>query len=520
VWGDVKSPHTFINDMKRILRSPALTWWFLGIITAGLFLIYLSILPDHLVTISNAGDGGDFMAALLTHGIPHPTGYPTYMLLGQAFLFIPWSTPYFKVALLSAIATACAAGLLFLWVAKEFGDDRNSGVWVGSLAALAWGTAPLVFSQAVIVEVYSLQSLLVMCNLWWITFLMKGVKSPRERILVSGLAFTVGLSLGNHITILFLFPAWICALFCAYRSGNSVRFLGLQIAFALAGCLVYLYLPLSARNYPAINWGNPQTVSGFWWEISGRAYQGSLFAVPFRELLNRIPAFARLLLDQFGILGLIIGLIGAVMMEGLKKPVVWLLIWLFAAYCIFSLGYTTNDSFLYLIPAFMVFSIWVGSGLLYLARWKLYTIPLGILAGGLLVVFLLVRVPFTRTSLDPRKDVQAAAYAENYLNSAPQGAILLSSSSEDTFPLWYYHFGLGVRPDIHIILLPLTQFVWYQQTIHKVYPDLLVPLYAESPYTDWGEQVPTLNPALEVCRSAPDASAKDGIAFSCSVTVK
>jgi len=472
--------------------------------------------------MSNAGDGGDLLAAMLTHGVPHPTGYPTYMLLGQVFLLIPWNTPYFRVSLLSAISTACAAGLLFLWVAKELTNDRKSGLWVGVTAAIAWGTAPLVFSQAVIVEVYGLQSFLIMCNIWWITLLIKGVLSHKERILVGALAFTVGLSLGNHITVLFLIPAWIYALFRAYRNGHPARFLMLQIALCLAGCLVYLYLPFSARNYPAINWGNPQTWAGFWWEISGRAYQGMLFAIPLPELFSRIGAFARLLFDQFSIIGLIIGLIGAVMMEGLNRSMVWVFIWLAGACSIFALGYNTNDSFLYLIPTFIVFSIWIGSGVLYLIKWRLQwrlqTIPLGMLACGLLMLFLLVRLPFTRNSVDPRKDIQAGAYAEDYLNSAPQGAILLTNSDEDTFPLWYFHFGLGVRPDLHIILLPLTQFVWYQKTIHHVYPDLLVPLYAESPYTDWGEEIPTLNPALQVCKSQPDASAQYGIAFGCSVT--
>jgi hypothetical protein len=506
--------------MRKILHSSASFWWFLGVITAGLFILYLSILPDHLVTMSNAGDGGDLLAALLTHGIPHPTGYPTYMLLGQVFLLIPWSTPYFRVGLLSSIATACAAGLLFLWVANELTFDRKTGLWIGIAAALAWGTAPLVFSQAVIVEVYALQSLLVMCNIWWITLLIKGVKSHKERILASMLAFTVGLSLGNHITIIFLIPAWIYALYRAYRNGHSGIFLSLQIALALAGCLVYVYLPLSARHYPAINWGNPQTWSGFWWEISGRAYQGMLFTIPLRELFSRIAAFARLLLDQFGLLGLIIGLIGAVIMEGLNKSMACVFIWLVAACSIFSLGYNTNDSFLYLIPCFIVFSIWIGSGVVYLLKWRLRTIPFGLLAGGLLLVFLLVRIPFTRTLVDPRRDIQAGSYAENYLKSAPQGAILLTNSDEDTFPLWYYHFGLGLRPDVHIILLPLTQFVWYQKTIHAIYPDLLVPLYAESPYTDWGDEIPVLNPALKVCQSKPDVSAKYGVAFSCSVIAK
>jgi hypothetical protein len=470
------------------------------------------------VTINNGGDGGDLLSAMLTHGIPHPTGYPTYMVLGQLFLRIPISTLYFRAALLSALSSACAAGLLFLWVTKEVVRDQKLSWLAGIVAALAWGTAPLIFSQAVIVEVYSLQSLFFIINLWWISLLSRRSISIKGKIWLSLLALAVGMSLGNHITILFLAPVWIYSLIVSRRNGNSLIFLFSQIGLILAGGLIYLYLPLSARNYPAVDWGNPQSWTGLWWEVSGKAYQGMLFQIPFISLLGRIEAAAKLLLDQFGILGLVIGLVGAVTSEKIKNPVRWILAWVFFSALVFSLGYNTNDSYLYLIPSLTVFSIWLGIGAIDLINIKWRSLPLGNLAGLALLLFLIVRIPFTRQIVDARKDNRAVIYAEDYLRSAPQNAILLTNGDEDTFPLWYYHFGLKQRPDIRIILLPLTQFVWYQETLRHTYPDLVLPPDFEGSSTAWGDAIPKLNPERPVCESRPDVKASYGVAVSCPTT--
>jgi hypothetical protein len=120
--------------------------------------------------------------------------------------------------------------------------------------------------------------------------------------------------------------------------------------------------------------------------------------------------------------------------------------------------------------------------------------------------------------VDARKDNRAVNYAENYLRSAPPNAILLTNGDEDTFPLWYYHFGLKQRPDIRIILLPLTQFVWYQETLRHTYPDLVLPPDFESSSTAWGDAISSLNPERPVCESRPDAKASYGVAVSCPMT--
>ena len=48
-------------------------------------------------------------------GVPHPTGYPLYCLLGKAFsLLVPWGNLAWRLNLFSAVTTAVGVGLLYL----------------------------------------------------------------------------------------------------------------------------------------------------------------------------------------------------------------------------------------------------------------------------------------------------------------------------------------------------------------------------------------------------------------------
>jgi len=92
-----------------------------------------------------------------------------------------------------------------------------------------------------------------------------------------------------------------------------------------------------------------------------------------------------------------------------------------------------------------------------------------------------------------------------------------TTTDQDTFPLWYYHFGLHERPDLRIVVLPLTQFVWYQQSLAHTYPDLKFPnIYAEDlPNADWGQQIQGLNPERVVCTTRLTTETETGVAYQC-----
>jgi len=492
-------------------------WIVSGFTSLLTWCIYLIIAPTRLSNANYGVDAGDYLSAMLTGGIPHPTGYPTYTLLGILFQFIPISTPVFRGVLVSLIPAAIGAGLIAYWIGFVIGEKSITSLVAAFIAGLAWGTSPLLFSQAVMVEVHGLQSLIVVLVLWWITLTLKGSSKSYGKMLLL-LSFLFGLGFGNHITIVLMLPAVLITLVVTLRRGLSWKFIFAEAVFGMIGLLVYLYLPLRAHAYPPINWGNPQTLDGFLWLVTGNPYRGLLFSVARPILLERISSIPRLLFDQYGALGLLAGVVGLIQFPFRDKWLRGLLIWIFGVYLAFAIGYNTEDSVAYLLPALLVYAIWIGLAIpsLWVIKWK--KIPIGLLLTLSIALNVFIRIPGTLSRLDARSQDQQAQYAELFLSEAPKNALIFTSASEDTFPLWYYHFGQKVRPDIRVVVLPLTQFVWYQEVIVHVYPDLShPPINTEDvPNADWGRMLRGLNPERPVCYSQVSGESDLGITYNCT----
>lgn len=488
-----------------------------ALVTFIVAFLYLSIAPTRLTSANFGGDAGDFLSAILTRGIPHPTGYPTYTILGILFQYLPVSTPVFRGVLGSLIPASLAAGLLTAWVLFVCGEKTALYLSAAAIAGLAWGTAPLLFSQAVIVEVHGLQSLFMVLTLWWITFNLRP-DSQNYVGWILGLSLLVGLGFGNHILGALLLPAALLAWIIFVKRTGSWALVLVQLVMILVGLLVYIYLPLSARGYSPVNWGNPQTWSGFLWEVTGNPYRGLLFGAAVPVVWERIRSVSSLLMDQFGPLGLVAGAIGAIQFSFPIKWLRWILVWSFIVYFIVAIGYNTLDSVGYLLPAVMVYAIWIGLAVvsLWSLNWK--RIPVGIILIVLLVVFMGIRIPGTRDRLDPRLQDEPARFAEQLLKDAPRDAIVFTTTDGDTFPLWYYHFGLHARSDLRVVVRSLTQFVWYQQTLEHTYPDLEYPpnYNQDRPDIAWGEQLSSLNPDRPVCDTQLNADSETGISYQCS----
>ena len=528
------------------------------------FIVALSLISHQLTTANFGADGGDLLAAVLTGGVPHPTGYPIYVLLGRLFQRIPLGSPYFRGTLLSALPVALAAGLLVAslpvaWLVLSFplypappsvGQGRSNSVayrrvqpvdtppmsisppslgkggqgrWgiiaaliPAIIAGLAWGLSPLLLSQAVIVEVHGLQALFALLALGWAWLLLKGSSSGTKGIVLIVLAWLYGLGLGNHLTLLLFLPAIAVGLWYAWRDGLPARWVLFQCGALLLGTLVYLYLPLSARRYPPVNWGNPQTWQGFLWVVSGSPYQGYFLSAPVTDIPGRLLAWFSLLREQYGLLGLVLGAAGAVLSNQVDRRLGRLLLWVFFSYSLLALFYHTADSSVYLLPATLAWGVWIGFALwaAWPGRWR--TLPWGKLLSLALFLVLLIRFPAVYRQVDPRTETRAAGFAQELLDVAPPGALVLTQSDPDTFSLWYYHFGLGWRPDVAIIAVQLTQYRWYRDTLIHTYPELTYPEGIENEENvQWGKIIPMLNPNRPICQSQVASTQPFEITYHC-----
>ncbi len=63
-------------------------------IAIALFLLVFGVYGATLCRTLYTGDDGDFITAMSTFGVAHPTGYPLFTLLGRLFInVLPFSNP-------------------------------------------------------------------------------------------------------------------------------------------------------------------------------------------------------------------------------------------------------------------------------------------------------------------------------------------------------------------------------------------------------------------------------------------
>jgi hypothetical protein len=447
----------------------------LGIVIFLIFLvIYESMAPTRLSSANFGSDGGDYLSAVLTHGIPHPTGYPFYLIISDFFQKVFPNSLVWRQVQVSIFPAIFAVLLILPIVLIENKSLKRSGWLVSTtMSVLSLGLAPLFWSQSVIIEVYALNAFFTSLGVLWV-FLITNLnleQLKKNQVLLCVLAWICGLGLGNHRTIFFLYPLVIIGMVVLYRSKSSKAIFYLCAAGWLSGLLTYLILPIRASLHPLVNWGNSDTFKGFLWLVTGGDYRNNLFTIQLSEYPMRIFAWVGLLFKQFGIFGVIAGVIGITTPSPHLKIFRYSTIYIFTIYSIFSIGYKTNDSMVYLIPALIVFCIWIGLGIgiLWLQKWN--KINLGLALSIFLVINICIVFPTRYKEVNPRNG-DLSDYAEQTLVQAPQHTAIYPENDGQTFSLWYYQYGLGIRKDVKIISRGLLQYPWYRDQLKRIYPDI------------------------------------------------
>lgn len=474
------------------------------------FLVYLLTLAPTITWRNDGADGGDFLAAIATGGVPHPSGYPTYLLLGSLFARLPIGDMAYRLNLLSAVAAAGAVGVLTLTVHYALSYAATPSVrpgpsWLVTLTtacvALTFGFSSILWSQAVITEVYSLNALFAIL-IWLVAF---RARSANKVWLWSMCTLLLGIGLGNHLSLITVLPGLLVLFWPGWqRLGKAQEpgrprrdrwSPGLPVALLgplLLGLTVYAALPLRASHNPAINWGGADSWSGFLWLVTGRLYAPLAFGLPPAYLLGRAVAGLSLLARQVAWWGLPLAVLGAwLMWQRDRQLLLGLLTW-FAAAFVYAVGYSTSDSYVYLLPAVIVLMIWMSWGL-YDVLGELLAKANGVgvwrrvnrrMAGSLAMclVALAPALPLAvnYAAVDASHDREAYHYGLGAMDSAAPQAVIITHATQDTFALWYFRYALAQRPDTAVVSGSLLPYTWYTQTLAKQHPDLVLP--AESPY--------------------------------------
>jgi len=323
-------------------------------------------------------DTGELQVVAPVLGTAHPTGFPTYVLLGwlASVILQPLGDPAFRMNVFSGLCLAVAAG-----VTADLVRALTGRIALGVAAGIGLALTPFAWAIATHAEAHTLHLALVAILLWLLVAWEDRVRAPRplaltaavatgdssrydvarrdrgDRFLIAA-AFVYALAAGNHsLTLLLAIPIGLFVLAVdpdIWRRGRLV--LGCLAVLVLTLVLVYLELPLRAGPFRApLVYGTPDTWDGFRYIVLAEQFQGSL-ADPFGNLGQKFGELLQRTVDAFGILAPLIPF--AFLVTALRRPRYALLTGVAVAItCFFNASYVNADITRYYVgPALMVWT--------------------------------------------------------------------------------------------------------------------------------------------------------------------
>jgi tetratricopeptide (TPR) repeat protein len=388
------------------------------------------------------GDSGDLATAVAVLGIPHPSGYPLYVLLGKgwSFLFfflpLPWALSLFSAA---CAAAACA-------VVYSIGRDQGLRWLPSAFSALLLAFGPSFWAEANVQRVYALNALfLALATRRAFAWRREG----RFRDLVLAF-FLCGLGASNH---LYMAVFGVVLLLFALGTDRSLarrpRRLLACAGAAAAGLLPYLYLPLRARASPLLAWGNPETAAGLLQVVARGDFWRRRWVAGPGDVLTVAADYARSLAAETAWAGAGLALLAIVLSKRRRWPVLLPLMAMAGNLFAMALHGSRTDLFLwhrYDIPSYLMVAILAGWGCQALTERLPARAPLLVLLAPLLLFAAGWRAN------DRSRYRIAEDYSSIILRTVPPGSHVIASDDNILFVLMYLNLGEGRRPDVDLIL--------------------------------------------------------------------
>ena len=404
-----------------------------------------------------------------------------------------WDHPLYVVLAHSLVQVARPVGVDPLWVVNLlsaiFGAGTIAAVFylgvrlTGSLRAAGLGALLLMVSHtfwwhAATPEVYTLHAFLLMVGL---TLLMRARESGQTRH-ACGAALVFGLAAANHYLTVLIAPALIMTFLWHRRKTNLGprtprrarlrRAVLVGLSFLLGFSLIIIQALRMLRTFSLSELAGPLVGSDFFANI------------PVLEIAKSPGTYVVLLLAQFLVVGVWIGVVG-IRAAFREAPVAFRLVFpLYLVYALFGMVYQVSDQFAFFLTSHVLFSLFIVFGIAHLSKGRhakttlvvsclcillapptYRYLPSALRAAGMdgqdlgipeIGVGVRDGLAFY---LDPSKrgDRSADTFGRETLDSLPPNAVVFAHWYPDTdeyFVFQYLSKVAGLRPDVEIVGFP------------------------------------------------------------------
>ena len=246
-------------------------------------LVALAIYLRTMLPATGFWDTAEAQTVPYTLSIFHPTGFPTYTLVGWLWSQLPLGDVAWRMNLLSGVCVAGASGLVVLCVDQLAGERHRWAVaGSGVVAGLAFAFASEPWRNAIRADVHALHILLAALLVWLLLVWRAAERANASRAggWLLGAALVFGLGMGNHPLIglmAFGIGAWL--LFVDENLWRRWRLVLGCIGLVALGMSVYAYIPIRALipPEPPLFYARPNTLERFRYLV---------FAEQFHDLFN------------------------------------------------------------------------------------------------------------------------------------------------------------------------------------------------------------------------------------------
>ena len=337
---------------------------------------------------------------------------------------------------------------------------------LGICSAILFGTASSAWEQAIITEVYGLNSFLVGLFLLLALQLERQPALSRKKKVLLLMCYVSGFALANHTTSLMLVPLLGVYLIIFERKLLLDWGMLLQSGFFFVlGLTPFTYLPLASRKHPMVDWGNPENLTNFIRVVTRHQYHYGTKQT-LESFTAQFSVFCSdLLIRQWLPFVLLFAVAGVFFLYQKNRRFFYFAL----AALLFTMPITTwmtnfdvttpasafeNKALVsvFYIPAYMIAAILMGTGLFGLiaftgVQWSV-PITLGVClplatAGSALVQ--------TMPKVTMHKYTFAQDYCDNVFNTLPKNALYFVNWDPFNFPLMYYQYVEKKRPDLLVL---------------------------------------------------------------------
>ncbi len=443
----------------------------------------------YLSTLSGSSywlDGGELTAAAVDLDVAHPPGHPLASLVGHLFTLVPLGSLAMRAALGQAGCASIASGFFFSAVettVRSLGvrHDRVSiPIALGAtwLFACSYGW----WMSAIRPEVYALETMLIAIAVERVVAL-EARWPTRDLSPLPAACLALGLSLANHHFMGFLCLPMIAPTLARVVRARGWRPLGVSLSMIAIGLLPYLLLPIRAATHPAMNLGDPRTLSRFFWVISAQAFQGTHAITP-EPLTERMLDVVVSLVDGLSPVPVLLALAGAYALlrtpGAVRVGYVWMTLVLFSFLGRGWLGFVRSnpDALGYLMPTMAGVAALAAS--LIGAAISVLTAPAGASKDtprpGLVVIAIVVavlglaQIQRNAESVSLRDFHATDDLDQLRIRSLPPRAIVILHAPQTVFRHFELRATEHVRPDVTVVPMPFL-----------AYPGMIDALVAQAP---------------------------------------